>query len=81
MMFKQVRIDPEVHTLVWPNGADFNPATLHDWPADEQTLKELTQRRDELAFDTKGGAVSGPLFYDWVLEAFRSLPRFSFLEF
>ena len=31
-MFNQVRIDPEVHTLVWPNGADFDPATLHDWP-------------------------------------------------
>ena len=29
--FNQVRIDPEVHTLVWPNGADFDPATLHDW--------------------------------------------------
>ena len=31
-VFNQVRIDPEVHTLVWPNGADFDPATLHDWP-------------------------------------------------
>ena len=31
-LFKQVRIDPEVRTLVWPNGADFDPATLHDWP-------------------------------------------------
>jgi hypothetical protein len=30
--FRQVRLDPEVHTLVWPNGADFDPATLHDWP-------------------------------------------------
>jgi hypothetical protein len=30
--FNQVKIDPEVHTLVWPNGADFDPATLHDWP-------------------------------------------------
>jgi len=30
-VFNQVRIDPEVHTLVWPNGADFDPATLHDW--------------------------------------------------
>ena len=30
-LFSQVRIDPEVHTLVWPNGADFDPATLHDF--------------------------------------------------
>jgi hypothetical protein len=31
-LFNQVAIDPEVRTLVWPNGADFDPATLHDWP-------------------------------------------------
>jgi hypothetical protein len=30
--FNQVWLDPEVHTLVWPNGADCDPATLHDWP-------------------------------------------------
>ena len=30
-LFNQVRLDSEVHTLVWPNDADFDPATLHDW--------------------------------------------------
>ena len=40
-LFNQVVIDPEVHTLVWPNGADFDPATLHDWP---QNVDALTAR-------------------------------------
>ena len=30
-MFKQVSIDPIAKTLVWHNGADFDPATLHNW--------------------------------------------------
>ena len=37
-LFNQVRIDPEVHTLIWPNGADFDPATLHDWPQFAESL-------------------------------------------
>ena len=40
-VFEQVRLDPEAHTLVWPNGADFDPATLHDWP---QQIEELAAR-------------------------------------
>jgi hypothetical protein len=40
-IFNQVQIDPEVNTLVWPNGADFDPATLHDWP---QLKEELIAR-------------------------------------
>lgn len=30
--FNAVRLDEGAGTLVWPSGADFDPATLHDWP-------------------------------------------------
>jgi hypothetical protein len=39
-LFNQVKIDPEVHTLIWPNGADFDPAMLHDWPENAAALAE-----------------------------------------
>jgi len=43
-LFNQVKIDPEVHTLVWPNGADFDPETLHDWPRYSQALAARARR-------------------------------------
>ncbi len=42
-IFNQVRVDTEVHTLVSPNGADFDPATLHDWPAHAPELMKLAK--------------------------------------
>ena len=41
-LFNQVRLDAEVHTLVWPNGADFDPATLYNWHAGDGA--ELARR-------------------------------------
>ena len=43
-LFEQVRLDCEAGTLVWPNGADFDPATLHDWPKYAEAFRELAQR-------------------------------------
>src|SRR5881628_948425 len=57
-LFNQVRIDPEVETLVWPNGADFDPATLHEWPANEQAFRELA-RRWEAVESVNGTARNG----------------------
>jgi hypothetical protein len=43
-LFNQVRLDPEVHTLVWPTGADFDPETLHDWPVYREALIERARQ-------------------------------------
>lgn len=43
-VFAKVDIDPEVRTLVWPNGADFDPAILHDWPQHQQAMQDLAKR-------------------------------------
>src|SRR5438132_10862800 len=43
-VFNRVRIDPEVETLVWPTGADFDPATLHDWPVEARAFEEMARR-------------------------------------
>jgi hypothetical protein len=47
-VFRRVRLDSEIGTLVWANGADFDPATLHDWPQVVHDLTLMARRwRDE----------------------------------
>jgi hypothetical protein len=43
--FAQVRIDPDCHTLVWPNDADFDPATLRYWPEYLPYMLESVEER------------------------------------
>ncbi len=42
-VFDQVRLDTESKTLVWPNGADFDPTTLHDCPEEGPMPVALAQ--------------------------------------
>lgn len=41
--FNQVPLDAETKTLVWPNGADFDPHVLHEWPRVESQLSRRLQ--------------------------------------
>jgi hypothetical protein len=54
-LFNQVAVDAEAHTLVWPNGADFAPETLHDWPQYEAELVAMTRRWARTAPSRRAG--------------------------
>jgi hypothetical protein len=41
-LFNKVRLDADLGTLVWPNGADIAPTVLHDWP---QHIEAIIARR------------------------------------
>lgn len=43
-IFAQVALDPEIHTVVSPCGADFDPATLHDLPEHEAAFRAAAER-------------------------------------
>lgn len=51
--FKRVRLDPESGTLVWPNDADFDPATLHDWDKVGTAMIEMASQWSEASPDSQ----------------------------
>ena len=47
-LFEKVKLDPEGHALVWPNGADFDPAALRDWPIHEEDFRDRAGQQDAI---------------------------------
>jgi hypothetical protein len=43
-LFSRVALDSEVGTVVWPNGADFDPSVLYDWPLHKGAFAAAAQR-------------------------------------
>ena len=43
-IFNSVELDTRFETVQWPNGADFDPETLHNWPKYREDLVAMARR-------------------------------------
>ncbi len=55
-MFNAVELDPTLGTVQRPNGADFDPETLHDWPKYRDELVAMARRWARASDQVRGAA-------------------------
>lgn len=53
-LFRQVRVDTDLGTLVWPNGADIDPNVLYDWPRHVGAIVQRRRQRWAVDYGQQG---------------------------
>lgn len=53
-LFRQVRVDADLGTLVWPTGADIDPSVLYDWPQQVDAIVQRRRQRWGLDYSEQG---------------------------